>query len=374
MLKRLYAINFIDAFIAGATTVLVPLLMLDRGIDIAAIGLVFAAAPLAKAVVRLAGAAIADSLGDRIIYVFASVSNLLETLAYFLSTAPAGFAAGKLLDGARESFLWSGVRPSLMAVSPEKKHFAFADLLSGRLVYNAIGSLAVGFLFFYGGYGLPLLSLVCLSAYLVLSSLGMKNLHKAKAGSRLADFNPLGRSNMFYEIAGAFALGSAMYTAVFYMLLPLYFKLQGFSLGEIGLFYAGYFLIIGCTLRFLSHSRVGTRKAAAAGAVLYCAGLAGVALAPHGLIPLFFLLMAFGDANLALLWEEMNYVAAKRSSKRATDLALLVVPSLLAVMVASGVSGAAAGIAGFAPLFFLLALSEIGFAAWCVRLGGQADK
>ncbi|MFA6489767.1 MAG: hypothetical protein WCT52_03710, partial [Candidatus Micrarchaeia archaeon] len=226
MLRRLYTINFIDAFISGATTVLVPLLMLERGIDIATIGLVFAAAPFAKALVRVAGATIADSMGDRVMYVFASVSDLLLSIAYLFSTTAAGFGAGKLLDGARESSIWSVIRPSLMAASPEKKHFALTDLLSGRLIYNALGCLAVGALFLIGGYGLPLFALVCLSAYLVYSSLRLKNFHKAKKSAKLTDLSPFGRSRRFYEIAGVFTVGSMFYVVAFYMAIPLYLKMS----------------------------------------------------------------------------------------------------------------------------------------------------
>ena len=373
MLRRLYTINFIDAFIVGAVTVLVPLLMLQRGIDIAMMGLVFAAAPLAKAAVRLASAGIADSFGDRVVYIAACAANFLETAAYLFAGTAAGFGAGKLLDGARESFIWSAVRPSLMATSPEKKHFAFVDLLSGRYVYNAIGSLAVGALFVFGGFELPLAALVVLSAFIVISSLRLKDFHKAAKRIKWSDFSPFGRSRKFYEIAGAFTLGSSLYNAAFYMLLPLYMSMSGFTLAEIGIFYAGYFLIMGGMLHLLSRRRVSTLAAAWGGAAAYCAGLAGVVLAPHALIPAFFLLMAFGDAGLAVLWEELNYIGGKESRKRATDLSLLVTPSFFGVIAASAASGVAVAAYGFAPVFALLAICQACFAAWCLRLSSMDD-
>jgi len=371
MLKRLYTINFIDSFIVGATTVIVPLLMFERGIDLAVIGLVFALAPLAKLAVRIAGSAIVDSSGDRITYVFSSICNFLLSLAYLFSSTAAGFAAGKLLDGARESFIWSAIRPSLMAASPNKKHFAFADLLAGRFVYSAIGSMAVGFLFVIGGFELSLSALVVLSAYLMYSSFRLKNFHCAKARFRLSDFTPFGRSRVFYEAAGAFVAGSLFYNAVFYMLLPLYFSSLGFSLGEIGAFYAGYLALQGVLLHVISHHRVKTRTAALAGVAFYCLGLAGVALGQASLVPLFFLTMAIGDAFLAILWEELNYVVGKASRKRATDLAVVAIPSIFGVMVAAGVSGAAAAAFGFAPIFIAGAVFAALFAAWCLRISGM---
>ena len=371
MLKRFYAINFIDAFICGVTTVIVPLLMLERGIDITTIGFVFAAAPLAKAVVRIAGAAIADSFGDRIIYASATISDFLLSTVYFLSTTATGFAAGKLLDGTRESLIWSVNRSSLMAAVPEKKHFALISMQSGRYVYNALGSLAVGVLFAFGGYGMPLVAIIVLSAYLVFSSLRLKNFHKAKTHVRIRDLSPFGRGRKFYEIAGLLAMGSVFYTVAFYMVLPIYFSLQGFSLAEIGLFYAGYFLLQGALMYAISHRKAKTGKVALAGAALYCSGLAGIALAPHTLIPAFFLVMALGDSCLSFLWEQTNYIAAKGSRMPATDLALLTVPCLLGIMVVSGVSGAGVASFGFAPFFVALALAEIIFCAWCVRLSGM---
>jgi MFS family permease len=373
MLRRLYTINFIDAFIVGAMTVMVPLLMAEKGVGIAAMGLVFAAAPLAKAAVRLASAAVADSLGDRIIYACFSVSNLLETVAYMLSSTAEGFAAGKLLDGCRESFLWSAIRPSLMAAAPDRKHFAFTDLLSGRFVYNAIGSLAVGALFAFGGFGLPLAVMAALSAYVLASSLRLKNIHKSETHVRLSDFSPFGRSRKFYELAGVFVAGAIFYNAVFYMLLPLYLSSQGFALGEIGLFYAGYFLVQGCMLHLISRHKPTTAQVALAGAGLYCAGMAGVALAPHALIPAFFLLMAFGDAGLAVLWEEMNYLVGRESKKRATDMSVVLLPCFIGIAIASAASGAAVAAWGFAPIFALCAASEVAFGAWCVRLSNMLN-
>jgi hypothetical protein len=319
-------------------------------------------------VIRLAAAAIADSVGDRVVYVMSSASDFLQSLTYLFSTTAMGFAGGKLLDGARESLIWSVNRPSLMAISPERMHFAFTDMLSGRMVYNALGSLAVGVLFIYGGYDLPLLAIVALSAYLVYASLGLKNAHRAETRSKLSDFSPLGRSGKFYEIAGVFVLGSLLYGTAFYMLIPIYFNSQGFTLAEIGVFYAGYFLIQGGMLHIISRRKASTRMSAFAGAGIYGIGLAGIALAPHGIIPVFFLVMSVGDAFLAILWEEMNYIGAKESKKRATDLALLVTPSFFGNVLSAAISGAAVALFGFAPFFALLALSEAGFAAWCLRL------
>ena len=371
MLRRLYTINFIDAFISGMISVLLPLLMLSRGIDLAMIGLVFSIGPIVHVAVRFAGAALADSAGDRKIYVLSSALNFVKSAAYLVSSNAAGFAAGKLSDGSREALLWSVNRPSLLAVAPGRKHFVLSNMISGRLLYNALGSLAIGFLFIYGGYDLPLAVAMALSLVLVFLSLRLKDMHRAEGRFSLSDFSPFGRSRRFYEIAGAFVAGNAVYSAVMYLLLPVYFAANGFSVSEIGLFYAGYLLIEGAVLNFISHRQVETKRAALAGAAIFCVGLAGLAFAPRDAIPFFFLFMAFGDACGSMLWEELNYFASKGSRRKATDLAVVVAPALLSAGAASAAAGFAASAFGFAAIFAVFALSMALFAAWCTRIAGM---
>ena len=101
MTKRIFSLNFFDSFINGAVTVAIPLLMLEKGIDLGTIGLVFAFAPLAKLAVRIGSAAAADAVGERLFYVLNAASNLVQSLCYLFFQTPAGFAAGKTLDGRR---------------------------------------------------------------------------------------------------------------------------------------------------------------------------------------------------------------------------------------------------------------------------------
>jgi MFS family permease len=368
MLRRLYAINFFDAFIAGITGVAVPLMMASRGISVEAIGLVFALSPIAKPIVRIFAAALADSHGERANYALGAVGNLAQSVAYVFASTPFGFAVGKTCDAARESFIWSVNRASVMKVAPHRGHFALAGLLSGRFIYNAVGSLAVGILFSAGGFDLLFSVVAAISVFMLLLSLGVKNTHMHGNRIRLADLSPFKRSRLFYETAGALFVGGSLYMVVLYLLLPLYFSSLGFSLGEIGLLYAVYFLISGTTLNILSQKNVRSRPAAYMGAVMFVITLLGIGLAGKEAAPVFFLFMAAGDACLGLLWEEANYRAVKDSRNRATDLAVMNLPSYAGIAVASALSGFAVASTGYFPLLALCAASMVAFAAWCLRL------
>jgi len=370
MVKRVFGLNFFDSFIFGITTVAVPLLMLERGIDLAAIGMALSLAPLAKALVRLASAAAADAIGERIFYSLNGVSNLLLAPIYFFSNSAAGFALGKAVDGARESFIWAVNRTSIISQQPERQHYILGGLVSGRGVYFALGSFSVWLLFPIGGFGLGFSLVAALGAIMVLLSFKVKN-SMARERAKLSDFSFLGRERRFYETIGAIVAGGTFYTFIVYFLCPIFFKLSGYSLQEIGMLYAIYFLIFGAVLNLASHLKLSARAVAVSGSLFFLIALAGLSLAPSSLVPYFFFLMAIGDGQLGLLWEQIIYLQARHAKKRSTEIALIHTPVNIALFILTGISGFAVQSFGFAPFFLLGALSLAAFSAWGVRLAGS---
>ena len=374
MTKRIFSLNFFDSFINGAVTVAIPLLMLEKGIDLGTIGLVFAFAPLAKLAVRIGSAAAADAVGERLFYVLNAVSNLVQSLCYLFFQTPAGFAAGKTLDGAQDSFIWAVNRSSVMAREPKKGHFVLGSMVGGRSVYFALGSLAVALLVPLAGYGIVFLAAVAISLVMLYMSFQVENTH-VRQKVKLSELTMLGRKRPFYETSAAMVFGTALYTVILYLLLPLFFGIEGFSLFQIGILYAAYFLIFGFALNFMTHRKYPTWKAAAWGAAIFVVGLSGLGIAPVSLAPEFFLFMALGDAQLALVWEHIIYLEVRKSRKKATDIALLHAPGMFAVFLLSGAAGFFASAYGFAPIFIAGAATLAIYAAWSVRLermGGRA--
>ncbi len=373
MVRRVFWLNFFDAFIGGIVTLAVPLAMLEQEIDLALIGLVFAAAPLAALAVRMAASVLADLAGERICYSLSAASNAAQGAAYLFSPTALGFAAGKLFDGARGSLIWAVNRSSIIAAKPHDEHFTLGSMVGGRQVYFALGSLSVALLAPLAGYSMLFLLAIIVALITLYLSFGVKN-SPAREKVRWSDLAMLGRSKTFYETSAAMAVGSTFYMVMLYLLAPLFLSMTGFSAFEIGLIYAAYFLIFGFTLQYISHRGWGTQRAATFGAAIFAIAIAGIVAAPNHLVPLFFLIMALGDANLALVWEEMIYLQAKPSKKRATDIALLHAPGTVAVFLASAASGFAVQSLGFAPIFLACALSLILYAAWSMKLIGAQKK
>jgi len=367
MLRRIYDLNFFDAFIAGATAVAVPLMMLESGIGAAAIGIAFSLAAGARIIFRLFGGAAADTLGERKMYFAASLCNLLQTLFYYFTPTAIGFTLGKAMDSARDSVMSSLGRVSVLAATPQKEHFGLAGMMSGRFAYNALGSLAVGVLFASGGFPLVLCALAAIATFMLFLSLGVKNRHPHGNAIRLSDFSFGGRRREFYEAVGVMLLGAALYPVMLYFAVPLYFEANGHSASDIGIYFAAYFLILAATMNALSHRGARTGTVAAAGTAIFVLSLSGMVLFPQ-FMPLLFLIMAFGDGCLGLLWEEACFVAVKRSRRKAIDLSVALTPASIAISLSFAVSGFAVEEYGFAPIFALAALSLVGFAAWVVRL------
>ncbi len=367
MLRRVYCINFLDAFIVGVTSVAVPLMMLHYGIDVAAIGLAFSLSPIARIIFRLAGGAATDSLGERAMYVATSACNFLQPIFYFLSPTAMGFAAGRAVDGARESLVSSVNRVSVLALAPGKEHFGLAGMMSGRFIYQALGSLAVGMLFAAGGFDFILFAIAALALFMVALSLRVKNTHPHGEKIRLSDFSLAGKQRTYFEAMGMMVVGAILYPVMLYLAMPLYFSQNGYSPSEVGLYFAAYFLILGGIMSFFSHKSAKTGAIAAAGAAIFTLSLLGMLFLPQYL-PAMFLFMAFGDGCLALPWEEACYIAMKGSRKRATDLAVAMTPAGVAIFLSYAASGFAIEAFGFAPIFILSAISLIAFAAWGVRL------
>jgi hypothetical protein len=373
MVKRVFGINFFDSFIDGILTVAVPLLMLERGVDIATIGVVFAIAPFVKIFIRLASSVAADMKGERLFYVLNGASNLAQSVALFLSYSPLGFAVAKVFDGARNSFIWAVNRSSIIWQAPAGKHFSLSGMSSGRKLYFAAGSVAVFLLYPFGGY-LLLLAVVGLLALISgFFSLGVKN-SPQRGVVRLSDLSLRGRRGSFYSTMMAMTVGTSLYVVINFLLLPIYFSLAGFSLQDISLMYAGYFLIMGAALNYISHSKAASRRAGAVGTALFFISLSGLALGPAQYYPLFFLLMAVGDANLNLLWEHIIYLEAHDSRNKATDIGLLHVPGEIGIVAISAASGFAISLVGFAPLFLAGALCMGLYAHMSLRLIADGGK
>lgn len=95
------------AFISGALSILIPIVLLERNISIQNIGLIFAVYPIVFQLGRISFGVISDFAGRKLFYALNSGFSFITNIIYYFSFSPIGYAAGKFTEGLRDASLWS---------------------------------------------------------------------------------------------------------------------------------------------------------------------------------------------------------------------------------------------------------------------------
>ena len=99
-MKRILAITFLNFFISGGLTLLIPLLLLERNVDLTEIGLILSVFPLVFLVVRIFLAALADLVGWARFYIILFwPGSLFSTIIFFIASSTPFFLLGKIIEG-----------------------------------------------------------------------------------------------------------------------------------------------------------------------------------------------------------------------------------------------------------------------------------
>ena len=145
-MKRILAITFLNFFISGGLTLAIPLLLLDRNIDLIEIGLVVSVLPIVFMIVRLLMAAVADSKGWNRFYLLMNWPwSLLSTLVYFIANSTPMFLLGKVLEAFKESSYWAVSRTAIFSLSPKQEEKASTRNIAVLSLAAAVGSAVAGF-------------------------------------------------------------------------------------------------------------------------------------------------------------------------------------------------------------------------------------
>lgn len=104
-MRRLVAVNVLDAFIGEAYTLTIPVLLVEHKIDIATIGVVFSAFPVTCVACRMLFASTADTVGLRKFFNLNALGSLASVVLYAISSSLSLLAVAKATQGTKESSL-----------------------------------------------------------------------------------------------------------------------------------------------------------------------------------------------------------------------------------------------------------------------------
>ncbi len=354
-MRRVNAITFLNYFVSGALTLLIPLLLLSKHIGVAEIGLVLSILPLVFLVARLLFSAIADYVGWSHVFVLINwPSAFFSTLIYYFSSTWPLFAVGKLVEALRESSYWAVSRTAIYTLSPHRAgHEATkmnAIIWLGMALGGAMAGLGIDYLGFSSSLAVLALVALAIGVPAVMLWRSSTKIPMPKTERFHNPLNPRGRSRMFWVASVAILFNSLATYPLVNLLLPVFMSEKlGYSYLVIGVLFMLYYAV-SAAATWLSVERALDWRRAAALTVVSVA--ASVFLAGSGLIfPAALLILAFVRGYGVGFFEHTVLKVAKDSKNVSLDIGMLHVPMRLAEFSSLIAGGFLAQTFGYAPVF-----------------------
>jgi MFS family permease len=247
-MKRITAIAFLNHFVSGALTLLIPLLLLEKNVNLAEIGIVLSVLPIVFLVARLLLAAAADAMGWSHVFLLVNwPTTLISTLIYYFANSLPGFFAGKVVEGFRESSFWAVSRTAIFRLSPKQEGRAATRINAVIWLATAAGSAAGGIGIAFLGFSSSLAVIAVVAACLGIPSALLWRMGKANKEPRssvLPMLNPKGKTRNFWLVSVALMFNSFAIYPVVTLLLPVFMSEQlRYDYVTIGLFFMVYNLV-----------------------------------------------------------------------------------------------------------------------------------
>ncbi len=354
-MRRVNAITFLNNFVSGALTLLIPLLLLDRNVDLTEIGAILSVLPIVFLVARLLLAAFADRVGWSQIFLAVNwPANVFATLIYYVAASLPAFLAGKVMEGLRDSSYWAVNRTAIFSLSPNREGQEATRTNAIIWLATAIGSAAAGWSIAYLGFSSTILFLTAASFVIIfpaalLWKVGRENKKPEKTRVRSL-FNPRGRSRTFWWVSVALMFNSLATYPLVTLLLPVFMDQQmGYSYLLIGVLFMLYNIIASATT-FLTLKTPLTLERAVIQSII--ALIASIFLAEAGMFfPALLFALAFVRGFSVAFFEHIVAKIAKSSKNISVDIGWLHVPMRLAEFSSVLTAGFVAQLAGYTPVF-----------------------
>jgi predicted MFS family arabinose efflux permease len=354
-MRRVNAITFLNNFVAGALTLLIPLLLLAQHVDLAEIGLIVSALPLVFMVARLLFAAVADQIGWSHIFLLANwPATVVATVIYYVANSLSAFFAGKIVEGLRDASYWAVNRTAIFHLSPEREGREATRTNAIIWLATAVGSAAAGLGIALAGFSWTLVMLIIASAAIgipaaMLWKTGRKSA-KTSSKSFWKSLDPRGKGNAFWWASIALMFNSIATYPLLTLLFPVFMQEQlGYSYITIGGLLMLYNVIASVTTFLTLKTSLSFRRALIQSIV---AILASVFLAASGLLfPALLFALAFVRGFGVAFFEHLVHKVAKDSENVCVDIGWLHVPMRLAEFATVVSAGFAVQAVGYTPVF-----------------------
>lgn len=352
---ELRVINFLDAFIANALSITIPLLLLAKGVDVVQIGLIVSISPVIFVVSRNIFAAISDQVGVRKFFILNGMMNVVSVLIYLAASTPFMFSIGKMFEGVRNGAMWAVNRTAVfMRMSGRRAVDEMLRMQAIRLGAASIGIIVAGVLLNNYSFDAVLVFFVILGAILLSVSFLVegKGRSKIKMKEIFGQLDFRKRNELLKRTSLVMVPLSVAIAVPLSLILPLFLRDLGYGYWLIGVAIAMYY-VVSAVSTFLYMKMKWGKKAIWVGALAFLAGgillplLDGIWALPLVAV------MGIGDGMATPLWEALIFNSAGKSRNVSSDIALLHMPSNLSNAVCLAAAGVFVKLWGYWIVFFL---------------------
>jgi MFS family permease len=369
-LKRILAITFLNFFIKGGLTLAIPLLLLDRNVDLVQIGVVISILPIVFMVVRLLMAAIADLKGWNRFYLLLNWPwSVLSTFVYLIASSTPMFLLGKILEALKESSYWAVNRTAIFSFSPRREGKESTRNTAVLLLSTAVGSAVAGFGIAYFGFSFTFDILIIAAGFIAIPAAFLWKIPKQNLKPTNIRFkeiiNPRNKGRMFWLVSLTSVFFSLAFFPLLNLLLPVFMVQQiGYDYLTVGIAYMLFNFIASIVILGTLRFSLGIKRV-----ILQCsiALLATFLLASSNYYFFsLFLVLAVAEGLGWVFYESIIAKATKDGPNVSADIGLLIVPLRFAEFGSVLYAGLIAQNLGYAPVFassgiFFLIFSFLAF-------------
>jgi len=368
-MKRVIVDTSFNYLVSGALALIIPLLLLERHVNVAEIGIVLSVYPLIFLSARLVFAALADRIGWG--HVFGAINwpaTFFSTLIYFLASSTFGFFIGKIVEALRESSYWAVNRTAIFSLSPNREAHEATRINAVIWLSTAVGSAVAGVGIAYIGFSTTLLVLIFASAAMGLPALALWKQQAAlprkteKTRRVTVSLNPRGRERTFWRVSIALLFYSLATYPLITLLLPVFMDQQlKYNYLSIGAAFMLYNVVAAIVTLSALKKPINRTRAVLQSVIGIVASLL---LANSGIYFLaFFLALAFQRGLAIGFFESIVAKVTKNNSSVSVDIGWLHVPTRLAEFASVLTAGFIAQYLGYLPVF---AASGVSFAVFSI--------
>ncbi len=246
-------ISLLTHFVLGGFGIAIPLVLLERNISLAEIGIIMSILPLVFLFVRILFAALADHIGWSPLFLVNWLSLLLASIIYLIANSPIDFAIGKVFEGISISAYWAVSRTATYLLSPSREAGEATKVIGMVMLGMALGCAVTGSIMsIIGAYGafilLIIISMMLLYPTILLWSKGRKRI-RLNLFRILRSLDLRGRSRNFWIVSIIMAINSLARYPLFSLVLPIFMSRElGYSYMTIGTIFMMYNVILAATV------------------------------------------------------------------------------------------------------------------------------